>query len=132
MRKIALATLVMLATVTGCSWFSSATKNAETAAIDCGKQDLGQTVATAAVSLIMDVVTIVATGGADWQADLDALGAKFGPDALACAEKVAEAVFRTPLDANAGAAGSAATGDAAVMQAAHARVQMRLAGKVFK
>ena len=88
-------TLATLPAAAGCSWFSHAATVAKADAIECAKQDLGQTVAGGVESLLLTVVTIVFNGGANWQADLDALAAKFGPETLACCAKVAQDLFST-------------------------------------
>jgi len=62
--------------------------------VECAKQALGQTVVEAGASLLMTVIAIIATSGDNWQADLDALAAKYGADALACATKIASDLFK--------------------------------------
>jgi hypothetical protein len=76
-------------------------------AIECAKQDLGQTVVDAGLSLAYTVAGIIFQGGTDWQADLDKLAATYGPDALACAAKIAGDLF-TPPTAGSGAGPSTA------------------------
>lgn len=127
MRK--LTALILVATLGACTWTKQAAENGKQAAIDCAKQDLGQTVGEAAVSLVMTVVTILATGGTNWEGDLDALGTKYGAEALACAEKTAEAIFRTPVTPETGDKLSA---DQAQLIAAHARASARISGKSFR
>ena len=97
------------------------------AAIDCAKADLGQTVASGVESVLMTVVTIVFDGGANWVADLAAIGAKYGPEVLACAEKTAEALFRVPAP---GAGSGIATGISVLTP--HDRAVQALSGKSFK
>ncbi len=93
-------------------------------AIDCAKADLGQTVASAGLSVLMTVVGIIFSGGATWQSDLAALEAKYGPEVLACAEQVAEELFRTPAPA------VPATGD--MTESPHDRALKALGGKKIR
>ena len=95
----ALLITVMLASTASCAWLKSEGSKAQAAAVDCAKQDLGQTVADAGVSLLMAVVAILAAGGSDWRADLTALETKYGADAVACAVKIGESLFRPAPDA---------------------------------
>jgi hypothetical protein len=99
---------IFITIITICALTSSAcstAKHVETVvkddAIECAKQDLGQTVAAGALSLAMTVANILFEGGTNWQGDLDALAAKYGPDALACAAKIAQDLFHPPAGSDA-------------------------------
>ena len=95
-KLITVLTLVAMSASAGCSWFTSETKAAETAAVDCAKQDLGQTVEAVGMSLLLTVSSIIFNGGANWQSDLTALAAKYGADAVTCAASIAETLFKQP------------------------------------
>lgn len=99
MRK-SLITLVTAAAVatSGCSWFKKESTVVKQGVIDCAKQDLGQTIPEAGLSLLMVVAGIIFEGGLNWQADLDKLATKYGPDAVQCAAHIADLMFRTPAD----------------------------------
>lgn len=130
MRKslVALATAVALVTP-GCSWFKTEAKVAKNAAIDCVKQDLGTTVTIGdvTVSVLLAVVSIVADGGTNWRADLDKLGAKYGPELVACAAKTAVAFFNG-LDG----AGSGALSTGMGIESPKSRASSYVAGYTFK
>ena len=103
MRKILSALLVT--SFLGCSSTATTVKNT---AIDCVKQDLGQTANQAGQSLLMDVVGVLAAGATGWEAQLATLAATFGQDAINCAVTIAEELFRQALP-NAGSATVGAT-----------------------
>lgn len=88
-----LSILLVVTFVCSCSWFKSEAKKVETALIDCAKTNLLQDVESSGVTLIAEVATLIAGGAVDWKQQLNALEAKVGPDALACAAKAAVAVF---------------------------------------
>lgn len=129
MKKLVSAvTMVALACSTvGCSWFESKAKVAEDDAIACVKADLGQSVEAVGVSLLMTVVSILANGGTDWSANLAALEAKYGKDAIACAEKVAADLFKPTPSATPSTSALAAGSAQAYLRATQA-----LSGKKFR
>lgn len=129
MKKL-LSTLLLssfLYSASGCT--KTQVTAGENAAIDCAKADLGQTVESAGLSVLMTVMSIIFDGGVNWVGDLAAIGAKYGPEVLACAEKVAEAAFRTPSTGS-GAGSGLSTGAEAVSP--HDRAVQALSGKSFK
>lgn len=134
MRRIAslVTALTLIANTAGCSWFQNKEAAVKQAAVNCAKQDLGQTVASAGESLLLTVVSIIASGGVNWTADLAALETKYGAEAVECAANIAEALFRTaPVSTSPDAGVAPATGDddAAAVKAAHDRVEQYLNAK---
>lgn len=126
MKKLAAAVMLLLAatSTTGCAWFQAKETAVKDVLIDCAKQDLGASVAEAGESILLTVIDVIVQGGTDWEKDLSLLEGKYGADALACAEKVAEEIFRpvpTPVPA-------ANAGPVAVV---HARAAKAIAGKKF-
>lgn len=81
----ALVAVVGVATAPSCAWFKHAGTVVETAAIDCAKQNLGQTVEAVGLTILADVAQIIQAGKDGWQAALDKLGAQYGSDAIQCA-----------------------------------------------
>lgn len=73
----------------GCDRAKLAAVAAGTTFVDCEKEDLGQIASQDGLTLLGEVVTIVQHGGDGWQDALEALGARFGEGALACASDAA-------------------------------------------
>lgn len=93
----------------------------ESDAIDCATQDVGKTVTEVGLTLLADVAIIVEAGAQGWKDALDALGKKYGGDAVACAAKdVLDALAHTD------------TTQPGAHADAMARAQAFLAGKRFK
>src|SRR5262249_3058070 len=88
--------LVSLPASAGCSWFKKEAAVAKADIIDCAKQDLGQTVEEAGMSLAMTVAMIIFSAPAGWQDVLHQLEAKYGADAIGGAEKLAGDLFKPP------------------------------------
>jgi len=108
MKKIALVLALVVPTA---SCLSSAQKSTvEQTAKTCAEQDLDQILSETGESLLSTVIGYLAAGSAGWEAGLVALGAKYGPDAVACAVQIAEAFFSAEI-ANL-TAGSASTAPA--------------------
>lgn len=126
-----LVCVAVMATSASCSWFQKEETTVKTDLIDCAKQDLGQSVSASGVSLLMTVVAIIATGGADWTADLAALESKYSTDAVSCAEKIASDLFKPSTGSGSGSS-APATGAASQELLEYQRAQQVLAGKKFK
>lgn len=113
LKKLAAIALVLTvaSTQASCSWLKSEGKTAETAAVACAQQDLGQTVTEAGASLLMTVSSILFNGGTNWMADLTALAAKYGEDAVTCAAHIAEALFQMPSTGSGSGSSGPSTAD---------------------
>ena len=127
MRKLtALVTVLAIASATACH--TQPGQIIKNDAIDCAHADLGQTVADMGLSLLMAVATILFQGGSNWQYDLNQLGAKYGPDVISCAAKIAGDLFKMPQEGS----GSAAPGTAAGIETPYQRAVEFNRGKSFK
>jgi hypothetical protein len=114
----ALLTLTIAATPVACTAAKNAGTTAENVAIQCAKQDLGQTWLAAGESVLMFIIATIANGGTNWQSDLDAAAAKYGPDLVACAAQVAAQVFNgLGADTGSGAGSGSGSGSAAPVTA---------------
>jgi hypothetical protein len=101
--------------------------------IDCGKQDLGQTVKEAGVSLLMTVMGILVQGGTNWRQDLSALGGEYGSDAVSCAAKIAADLFKNATGTDTGSgSGSDSLATSAEIGDPYARAVLFNQGKSFK
>ena len=83
--SMTLVALLALAGVASCAWFQRAGTTVEADAIDCAKQNLGQTVTAAGLTILADVMQIVQAGANGWKQALDNLAAQYGSDAVQCA-----------------------------------------------
>lgn len=107
MMKTIAVVLALVLPSTAC--LSSAQKSAVSATAEtCAKQDLDQVLAESGESLLSTVLAYLAAGPAGWESALVALGVKYGPDAVACAVQVAEAIFGAET-ANLGGGNGSAT-----------------------
>lgn len=134
MKKLTslLLAVALAAPAAGCQHSGTIIKND---LIDCGRQDLGQTVKEAGVSLLMTVVGILVQGGTNWRQDLSSLGGEYGSDAVSCAVKIASDLFKnatgTGSDAGSGS-GSSSIATSAEAGDPYARALLFNQGKSFK
>lgn len=102
MKKIAALALVFSLATSAC--LSSAQKAAAgDAAAQCAAADItgilnsigGSDAEASAESVLMSVISIVASGATGWEVELIALGTKYGAKAIVCAVQIAEALFNS-------------------------------------
>lgn len=131
MKKLTSLLLVvaLAAPTVGCQHSGTIIKND---LIDCGRQDLGQTVKEAGVSLLMTVVGILVQGGTNWRQDLSSLGGEYGSDAVSCAVKIASDLFKNATSTGSGSGSSAPSTADADLGDPYARAQLFNQGKSFK
>lgn len=108
----------------GCAWFKHEAAVAKADLIDCAKADLGQTVEEAGMSLAMTVAMLVFQAPTGWQDVLHTLEAKYGMEAVACAEKLASDLFKPPPSM------TPQTGEH--VESPYDRAQKSLSGKKFR
>jgi hypothetical protein len=107
-RRDLLAVMVVSALAAACSIqmsCSASQKAAEKQALSCVETD-------AINDIVPAVKAILAAGAATWEAQLDALGIKFGTDSVGCAVTLAEQFFASGGSGSAVATTSAASADA--------------------
>lgn len=93
---VTVATLLAIPTSVGCGPGATVIDTVKEGVIECVKQNLGQTVTEVGVSLLLAVVSIISAGADGWRDALNALGVKYGEEAVACAAAMAADLFATP------------------------------------
>lgn len=127
MKKLLSLLTVLALAAAGCKNLN--TSGAKQVAIDCAKQDLGKTVTQAGLSLLMTVASILFDGANDWQAKLTTLAEGYGVDAVKCAAKVAEELFRVPTSDSGSGTGISTSQEA---ESPHDRAVNFTSGTTFK